>query len=148
MTSMFIPPDDDADDLRRLEEVLDRLKQSVAVERARLNQQIASAPSLSSLMMIYRARDRAFLGLDIFGDPSWSIMLELFAAWHRDRKLSTSAVCTAGDAAATTGLRHLQRLIGHGLIERHPDTQDARRSYIGFTPEGLSRMRAIFDRTE
>jgi DNA-binding MarR family transcriptional regulator len=53
---------------------------------------------------------------------------------------------TASDLAAAEGVRHqsmattVASLAGKGLVERHPDPDDGRRTLITLTPEGHRRV--------
>ena len=87
-----------------------------------------------------RARDATF-GADLFYDPAWDLLLELFAA-HGEGKLNSvkTAVLATGCPEATA-LRWIDRLEDRGLVSRHEDPQDSRRHIVELTSEGLSLMR-------
>jgi len=81
-----------------------------------------------------RARDRAFG--EIFGEPAWDILLDLYVAGTERRTVSVTSACIASASPQTTALRWLTRLSEEGLIERRVDPADARRIYVQLTTRG------------
>ena len=76
----------------------------------------------------------------LFGEPAWSLLLDLFVAHHEGRVLNTSGACFGANVPQTTGLRWLEKLDSAGLIERQPHPQDTRFVMIRLSAEGLARM--------
>jgi len=83
-----------------------------------------------------RKRERVWPNL--FHDPSWDILIDLYAASDGDRRVSVTSACIASAAPTSTALRHIDRLIILGLIERQEDVEDRRRVYLSLTAKGLS----------
>ena len=113
-----------------------------------LDDRPASRPELSinhgAAVRLYqrarRLRDR-FFPAELFADPSWDILIDLYAARQTRRPVSVSGACYAAAAPSTTGLRHIALLQAAGLIERTPDPADHRRTFLVLTPKGLDAMR-------
>lgn len=80
------------------------------------------------------------LGADLFTDPAWEIMLDLFINTGTGRPLSVSAVCIGSRGSITTALRYIGLLAAAGLLSRVADECDARRSYVRLTELGRARM--------
>jgi len=80
-----------------------------------------------------RGRRKAFQDSDIFFDPAWDILLELFVANAREAKLSVSAVGLGSGLAQATVIRWISLLASHGLVKRVDDAMDRRRSWIYLT---------------
>lgn len=97
-----------------------------------------------SIDQILRARrDReALFGEDMFADPAWDMLLELYAAELRGIRLATSSVCAASAAPMTTALRWIDLLETRGWVARVPDPGDARRVFIQLSGDGLRAMRS------
>jgi predicted transcriptional regulator len=93
----------------------------------------------NEILRTRRKRD-TFFGGDLFGEPAWDILLELFAAQHARRRLSVSGVCYASAVPVTTALRWIERLENDGWIERMDDPGDRRRSWITLTEKGSTAM--------
>ena len=62
-----------------------------------------------------------YLHADVFADPAWDIMLDLFAASLEGKTVSVSSACIAADVPSTTALRWLSVLERERMIERVSD---------------------------
>lgn len=82
----------------------------------------------------------AIVGAELFADPAWNIMLDLFVRGVDGETTTVSSACIGADVPSTTALRHLTVLLKHGLIERHACTRDQRVMYVQLTGEGHARM--------
>lgn len=101
----------------------------------------ATVPSL----MLARAR-RAFAArrrrqqvfgerADIFGEPAWDMLLDLYIALHEGKHVTVSNACASSGTATTTGLRWVATLAERGLVERIADPKDGRRFFVQLTAE-------------
>lgn len=88
-----------------------------------------------------RRRDSIFEP-ELFGEPAWDILLELYAADCIDRKLSISSVCYVSGVPATTALRWIKKLEQDGWVQRVADPLDGRRHWMQLTEKSASAMRA------
>ncbi len=86
-----------------------------------------------------RLRD-AFFGENLFEDPAWDMLLDLYAARLEGRQVSVSSLCIASAVAATTALRWIGRLTEAGMFDRQPDPQDRRRAFIGLSARAMAGM--------
>lgn len=102
------------------------------------------AERIASYMAMKRRRTAAF-GCDIFGDPGWDIMLDLYVAAVQGRSVSVSSSCIAAGAAPTTGLRWVNQLIREGLVVRTGDRSDGRRSFLTLTPAARAAVERLWD---
>lgn len=87
------------------------------------------------------------LGVHIFRDPAWDMLLDLFAAKERGQQLSVSSLCCGSGVPQSTALRTVQRLEEQGVIEREGDPNDLRRSWVRASPEvlsGIATMAGLF----
>lgn len=87
-----------------------------------------------------RRRQLAFSNPDIFGEPAWDILLDLYIAHAEERCISVSSACIGSAAPPTTGLRWLGVLQEEGLVLREHDPQDQRRILVRLSPDGIRRM--------
>lgn len=94
-----------------------------------------------------RIRDKLF-SADLFGEPSWDILLDLFVAERRGRKLQVSTVCIGAQVPNTTALRYIGLLEVRGYIDRECDPQDSRRIFLRLTSLGMARMTNFFEMTD
>lgn len=90
-------------------------------------------------------RGRAFgAAAELFGDPAWDILLDLYAAHARGQLISISSATIAAAVPPTTALRYIEALQRHGLVERQPDPDDRRRWYLIPTGAAIAAMEAWF----
>ncbi|KMS53280.1 MarR family transcriptional regulator [Sphingobium cupriresistens LL01] len=98
----------------------------------------SSADDLADVATHYlklrRKRELAFPNL--FFDPSWDILIDLYAAAGTGHQVSVTSACIASRAPTSTALRHIDRMIDLGLIARRNDPQDGRRIHLQLTDAG------------
>ena len=90
----------------------------------------------------YRIRGlrNELFGQEMFSDPAWDILLDLFIAAHDGHRLSVSAVCVGARCPAATALRYLNLMSDLGSIYRVADAGDGRRFYIVLQPATFDRL--------
>lgn len=79
-------------------------------------------------------------GPDLFGEPAWDIMLDLYIAHAQGKRVSVSSACIGSASPPTTGLRWLGILQAERLILRENDPQDNRRVNVRLSDDGVERM--------
>src|SRR5690242_2157665 len=69
------------------------------------------------VMSVIRARRMRtfFLSSDLFAEPAWDMLLELFHAELSHRRVAVKHLCAAAAVPATTALRWLTTLVDEGL---------------------------------
>lgn len=111
----------------------------------------ASRPARSHLALarktyaLRRKRASVFGNPDLFGEPAWDILLDLYIAAGEGKPVSVSSACIGSAAPATTGLRWLGVLADEGLIVRENDPEDHRRVLVRLTSAGQAAMDRFFD---
>lgn len=88
-----------------------------------------------------RLRER-LLRADLFADPAWDMLLDLFVAEADGREVCVSSLCIAAAVPATTALRWIDTLESRGLIARRPDPYDKRRIMIDLRSEARQMIGA------
>jgi len=132
-----------ATQLERVQTELDRLRAMFATLDARLPPECISPERIRGIIQARRRRE-AVIGEDVFTDPGWDILLELYAV-SLGRELTTiTDVCTAAAIPFTTGLRWLKQLEAAGLINRAPDPKDGRRVLLSLSRSGVQSMDKYF----
>ncbi|MFL6725211.1 MAG: hypothetical protein ACJ8FS_01700 [Sphingomicrobium sp.] len=129
---------DEATELReRLYAVLRQL------ERTQVNiPEIGPTPTSKRVVSIIKARrlrDR-FFDPDLFADPAWDMLLELYAAQLEGVRTSVSSLSIGAAVPATTALRWMKTLERRGIIRRIPDPLDGRRIWVELTAEAGEAM--------
>lgn len=104
-----------------------------------------SRPStpLEAAIWIYerrRARSRHFPDPDLFGEPAWDILLDLFIHQARHEKTTVKSACIGSGVPSTTALRWLKLLERDKLLSISDDPTDQRRRLVALTPLGFDSM--------
>ncbi|MCD2323374.1 winged helix DNA-binding protein [Sphingomonas sp. IC-56] len=99
------------------------------------------APQVRAVIRARRMRAQ-FFGPELFADPAWDMLLDLFAAGIERRRVSVSSLCIAAAVPPTTALRWIGTLNEAGLFERQADPSDRRRAYIGLSAKAVEGMKS------
>lgn len=130
--------------VQRLQEQLDELRVSLTSEAGeRPTEEVDDATIDRLVREVVRSRRRReshFQG-ELFGEPAWDILLELYAAEQSHQKLSVSSVCVASAVPPTTALRWVEKMEREGWLRREADPHDARRSWVFLTEQASTAMR-------
>jgi hypothetical protein len=101
------------------------------------------AEYVRSIIRARRLRDH-FFRAEIFGDPAWDMLLDLYAARLERRTVAVSSLCIAAAVAPTTALRWIKSLCDKGIFVRKADEQDSRRVFIGLSDEAALALTGYF----
>ncbi len=82
---------------------------------------------------------------ELFGDPAWEMLVDLFVHECERKRLSISALCVTSSIPMSSALRLAQRLCDAGITRRVPDPIDGRRTFIRLDSAIAHRMRAYFE---
>lgn len=91
-----------------------------------------------------RLRDQ-YLPSELFADPAWDILLDLFAARLERRSVAVSSLCIAAGVPPTTALRWIKTLTDLGVLARTADPQDGRRVNIELAPKTAAGLAAYLE---
>lgn len=95
--------------------------------------------------MIWRRRRReSHFPADLFADPAWDMLLDLYASHYEQKTVSVSSLCIAAAVPATTALRWIKGMADNGYFARTADPDDGRRIYITLSDDGRERMDRYF----
>lgn len=134
------------DDLRRIAEQLlviagdDEATDPEPARRPNGDFLIHSDPDVLARLAVamYRARQARSRNLpgNLFGEPAWDILLDLYISKSRGRRVSVTSACIASQVPPTTALRWIGLLQGEGLIVRDDDNEDRRRAFLRLSEAG------------
>ena len=102
-----------------------------------------SQEEVQRVLSARRARAK-FFDADLFADPAWDILLEMYAAERGQRRISVSSLCVGSNVPSTTALRWIRMLEERGLLNRVGDPLDARRVFVSLSDKGSVAMAAYF----
>jgi hypothetical protein len=92
-----------------------------------------------------RKRTAIFGNPELFGEPAWDILLDLYIAQADGKAVSVSSACIGSASPPTTGLRWLGVLAEEGLVMRENDADDNRRVLVRLTRVGVTAMERFLD---
>jgi DNA-binding MarR family transcriptional regulator len=138
-----------SDEVSRIASTLARLSSGPSAPRPTVPKAtIAEAPPVSAELVrsIIRARRlRArFFQEDLFADPAWDMLLDLFQAEIAQLRVPVSSLCIAAAVPATTASRWLKTMVEQGLFVRRADPHDGRRVFVELAPETSEALRSYF----
>lgn len=93
-----------------------------------------------------RSRGHVFGDENLFGEPGWDILIDLFIAAKERKRVPVTSACIGAAVPTTTALRWLAVLEERGLILREADQSDARRIFVRLSTEAYARMVSYFAR--
>lgn len=99
--------------------------------------------TVRALLRLRRHRAH-FFDDDLFADPAWDILLELYAAELGQQRLSITSLCAGAAVPSTTALRWIALLEKKTLISRRQDPIDRRRFFVALSADGLRAMEDYF----
>ena len=96
---------------------------------------------LARAMYIARDRRRRYFNPQLFADPAWDILLDLFIQKSAARQVSVTSACIAAQVPPTTALRWISILIEQELVSREEDESDRRRAFLRLSEYGDKLIR-------
>jgi len=108
-----------------------------------LDSKVAAARSRALEILDVRKRRETVFGDDLFGEPAWDLMLDLFVQHVERQKTSSTSAAIAARVPPTTALRYLNSLVRKGLVMRHVSDHDLRVQYVALSDYGYREMLAL-----
>jgi hypothetical protein len=132
------------DRIQQLERQIRYLKSEQAArtgERA-----LTAVERAEALYELRRARSLFFgANADLFCEPAWDMLLDIFIARERGTDLSVSDTCLGSGVPTTTALRWIAVLETRGLITKVRDSHDGRRFFVRLTPQAYETLRLYLE---
>lgn len=106
------------------------------------------ADAFRTARWLYAMRERraSVLGVSIFAEPAWDLLLDLYISRATGRRLSVTAACIGARTATATAIRYVGLLAEAGILDRTPDDRDSRRSFVALSDRGWIRMTRLLIR--
>jgi len=149
--------------LRRLTEEVGRIAQALAKmsgggaagegavprhrDAERGGQLARSSQAVRAMVRARRLREQFFQS-ELFADPAWDMLLDLYAAHLDQHRVAVSSLCIASAVPATTALRWIKTLTDNGLFVRRADPTDGRRVFIELSQGTADAMAAYLSELE
>ncbi|MEO5586361.1 MAG: hypothetical protein ABIQ81_01565 [Novosphingobium sp.] len=87
----------------------------------------------------------ATLPSDMFGEPAWDLLLDIYIRENSGSRSSVTSACIGSRVPHTTALRHITALAKAGWLRRFPDEADKRRYWLALTATALKKLDQHFD---
>ena len=100
--------------------------------------------ALLRLRVVRRVRARV-LAPELFSDPCWDMLLDLYDAYLSGSRLTVSALADGAGLPLTTTIRRLDLLATNELVIRTPDSSDRRRTFVELSDSGVDALARFFD---
>jgi len=123
--------------------VLRKLLATEAASDAFVQREANPSRAARSIIRARNARRRFFDG-ELFADPAWDMLLELYALEGEGRRISVSKLSLAAGVPCTTALRWLDKLEAESLLVREDDPSDGRRVWVKLSAAGITAMDSFF----
>lgn len=89
-----------------------------------------------------------YLPADLFADPAWDMLLDLYAARLEGEPVTVLSLCIAAAVPTTTALRWIKLMTDAGMFVRNDDPRDGRRIVIGLSESAGEALARYFDAWE
>lgn len=117
--------------------------ESAATDDDRAVAEAIAVKKAKDLIEITKRRSRLVSAANLFADPAWFILLDLFVRQHAGLQTSVSSACHASFSPVTTALRHIAILTERNIIRRQYDPVDQRRVYLELTDETKDEIQRV-----
>ena len=92
------------------------------------------------MMLKFQRNKSKFFDASLFSGPSWEIFLDIAEASLREEAIATSSVSATAHVPLSTALRHINNLVGAGLVRAWTDPADKRRTLHELEPRARDAM--------
>lgn len=105
------------------------------------------AKVIRRLLRQRRMREQYF-SADLFADPAWDMLIDVYAARLERQPVSVSSLCIAAAVPATTALRWIRTMTDTRLFVRDADPHDGRRIFIALAEGTCDALARYFEAQE
>ena len=137
-------------DAEQLQRTIEALMRTVELLRAQLAHRgldrgaVAETPAGLGRVVRTEIDNRAlrssFFDSELFCDPAWDMLLDLFLQHSAQRRVCVSSLCIASRAPSSTALRWIGALEDADLVERSRDPADGRRVFVRLSSVGHAKI--------
>lgn len=138
-------------EVEQLQQELDEVRRAVLQEdipqiaRRQMGADNEAKQQLVTKLLRLRRQRSSVFDADLFGEPAWDMLLELYLADLRHVRHSVSGLCKLSGGPTTTAIRWLAKMEAAGLLKREGDAHDQRRLWVILTQDGYSRIDTLID---
>lgn len=96
-------------------------------------------------LLRHRERRKELFPPDLFADPAWDILLNLYASHIEQRRETITGIIALAGVPPTTGMRWVHKLVEDEMLILRDDPLDARRKFVQLSPRALTGMDTYFN---
>lgn len=115
----------------------------IPVDQPSGGEAVVTGEQVRAVIRARRLRAR-FFDAELFADPAWDMLLDLFQAEIAQHRVPVSSLCIAAAVPPTTALRWIKTMTDTGLFRRRADPHDGRRIFVELAPDASGAMRRYF----
>ncbi|WP_091143540.1 MarR family winged helix-turn-helix transcriptional regulator [Novosphingobium sp. CF614] len=93
--------------------------------------------------LLRRKRDDLFKS-DIFSDPAWDILLDIYISEKAGKAASVASTCAAARVPVSTGSRWITILVQNGYVARLDDPANAESALLSLTSTAHQALDTLF----
>ncbi len=93
-----------------------------------------------------RYRNQFFDNPELFGDPGWDMLVDLFIAIEEGRRLTAAELCAEAGVPLSTAYRWLTLMESRGLVVRSLSENDLQESTVIISAQAREDMKRFFCR--
>lgn len=134
--------------INRLLQAREQFNSAISIESSGSTNQSVGSRRVAQVESLLKIRDMrgAYLPKEIFGDPAWFMILDLYLSGLQNKKVSVSSLCFASGGSQTTALRRVHDLVDLGVVIREQDPTDRRRAYLVLSNDAILHLEEMLDR--
>ena len=87
-----------------------------------------------------RRRRDSLIRYDLFAEPAWDMLLDLYIEHHRGQPVAIDRLCAVSATASTTALRWLGLLIEKELVMRSSSAEEGGPVRVALSERGVGEM--------
>src|SRR3546814_4807658 len=95
-------------------------------------------------MLRQRRMREQYFPAEMFADPAWDMLLDLYAARLDRQPVAVSSLCIAAAVPATTALRWINTMTDAGIFLRAADPTDGLRIFIALADGAFAGRESYF----
>lgn len=97
------------------------------------------------MLLKFQRNKSKFFDQILLSGPSWEIFLDIAEASLRGEPIPTSSASATTQVPLSTALRHVNNLVGAGLVRAWTDPADKRRTLLELEPHALAAMQRYLE---
>jgi len=106
-----------------------------------------TAGRVGRILKLRTSRRRIF-DAELFGEPAWDMLLQLYDAQLRGRTHCIADLCAASGIPPSAALRWIQCLVDGNWISKRCDPCDRQHVIVSLSPKGADAMQRFFSQSE